>query len=1172
MVEFFDCIRVQPGSLTLEMGQGGGGPFGGGYVGPQSPIDPVLSSGNPPGTPGGPPWDEPDDPQINIPLDITCYLPPEDNSGRYYPEGGSPTQTFTFPGTEFILANEPQFEGATYHVIVPTGGSKEEALHRMDLGIGILGDYAQLGNIPGGSVTATIINLPNYTTSIPSIEVTIPVDGASLNYYNQHSPHGSIIGSFDILYLVDIPGGAIDYVEFHRDHFYFQASVKVVTGTYDDTPSIVYPDAPLTVHYNAAPGSPVEVVAPLEYELYNNSITGISVQTLPFSSNYDQGVPPEGYVTVDPVGGSITLYPFEGEFAVSPNTLNLQFNFSNASPIIIQFGINVVSDTLSEPEFSYAGQEGTVFYGETGVAPQSSIVPTVWKTNGNNVTFSIAQLNVFPQGCSTQNVCWPSLQGDFSPEILWSGALGIITLAPWDTISPENFPGATLSFTCNWETNNGGGLPEYSGFWALDIPMNYEESTGENLAMTAGGGGGEEMVPVYNKVLGGNLLLPKNYTSLRGTKNKNTNKLGRGSRVVGSFVRPQGFQRIEKSSVPVKEEAKRLEGTIYFDGIRNSNYTFFNTFTPAPSINTIPVASMSSIFNPNTIDFVVNDILTISRGFGAYNDYSYNSLTSQKIKTSLDRGVINSLGNRVALNGAPFLDYLSKDIKSSVIADENDRYTIEELKSLPVPWEKGGKLTLSTDDATNHKAAINILLNDSTSLNVEQDDILLKNRLLNWKILAEDVDKNIKLKTADGVETTLYIPNNETIPVYDATGGAHTLEMQDGDYFIADPVTGDDRLTVYSDRDKAVVLSPENIEKSTRLFGQDYFIDLTCSSEESNLIELDVDTTGTRQDYYFLALDKSTLADEVPESLMFSKTSATYNYITETSAIDNFVKHKAFPYLTAFVRDDDIIINHLESSLKADLVFIEPSIKSLPYLTDKLLVRRIPWYIVLIPTDRTQNLMYQQRSKMNSFSSRTLALNYSPSVSNKGSLGGNTFLNETVTTTGGVNFGVDVKGNAIYQENREYSMNFTNIIDYRKYKNGIEVLPRKLHPVNALMKKLNTLKTELSLTERDHVTFYDLFTRLTPSEFRSLPYDVDILDQFLNKLRVNKIAETKTINKEKFVSVKDVPSVPGPPRLIAPDIGGVVFSKQATVVGDPTEGRTEAPGERGGGSGGGPSY
>jgi hypothetical protein len=691
------------------------------------------------------------------------------------------------------------------------------------------------------------------------------------------------------------------------------------------------------------------------------------------------------------------------------------------------------------------------------------------------------------------------------------------------------------------------------------------------VAALTSDGPGDDTVTVVNKDTGTKLRLPKNYSALRGTK-RVSNKNVRGPRTIGASTRSKGVLRITTREVATSEKIKQRLSTSYYDGLRDPNFTFFNTVTPAQNIIT-PYNDINeyyvtgsvpnrSVLSQKGVDFVVANVVGINTKPFLYNDFSYNALTDDKVKRSLSTRALKGLTQVTAIDGSPYLDKIATNIKTAIISNELPRYSEEDVLRL-ASTSRGVSVPLSPHTAVNQEKAFDIMVNKSASLDLNAyTNIANKNRMLNWKSLAEDLNKNIKLKTADGVETPLYIPNSEVISVYDSTGGSHELTMQDGDYFTAITLSKENRLTVYSDREKAKVLSPANIATASRLLRSDVYMDLTCTSIDSSLIELDVDTTGVRQDYYFLSLDKKTIEDGVPDGIGVRKTTATYNYITSTSEIDEYVKHKAFPYLTVYIRDDDIIFNHLESSLTAQVTFNEPSLEYLTNMDQIILARRMPWYLLVIPTDVTDNLESQTRSVMNNFSSRTLSLGFTSNRMNTDqALRDNRFLTESIATTGGINFEGDRIGRVIYQEAREYSINFTALTDSYRYRTGAEIVPRKLHPTNAVLKKLNEIKDEFSLTTRDSIKSYDLFSRLSPSEFRGLNLDQESTQNFYNKLRVNKVTDSTAINEEKFVSVKEVSVRPQTVVDVLPkDTGGVVFTKQPTAAAAPDP--VTAPEER----------
>ena len=65
-----------------------------------------------------------------------------------------------------------------------------------------------------------------------------------------------------------------------------------------------------------------------------------------------------------------------------------------------------------------------------------------------------------------------------------------------------------------------------------------------------------------------------------------------------------------------------------------------------------------------------------------YNDFSYNTITSTRVKASFQANVRKLLGFRPSLDGTLFLDKLGVSVRQAIINNEVDRYTLEEVEML----------------------------------------------------------------------------------------------------------------------------------------------------------------------------------------------------------------------------------------------------------------------------------------------------------------------------------------------------------------------------------------------------------------------------------------------------------------------------------------------------------
>jgi len=611
------------------------------------------------------------------------------------------------------------------------------------------------------------------------------------------------------------------------------------------------------------------------------------------------------------------------------------------------------------------------------------------------------------------------------------------------------------------------------------------------------------------------------------------------------FSYPSGvksYSFISTTPLSQGEQAVKRKFTIYGDGLTNPALTFYNSNTISDSI-AVSYGYQRGTLLSDIMDETVRGILEINEG-KKIDDYVYSAITSAKVLSSIDSDVQKVLKEVLTLNGNPIENMIGAALMEAIIRNEYLYFSKGELLDLVDLSPSRTKISRAASYAENNVSAMDIILQNSISINPDDYNIKTKNRLLNWKTLSEDLNKRIIFKTADQTETPIYIPNNDTIPILDYKENPNILEMQDGDFFIANTITGDKRLKVFSDIAKARILPYEYSDQASYLAREDFIFTLDASSATSALVEFNVDASSARQDYYFLKLDKDTVEEVPNDSILTKKTKAVYNY--DNSAIDDFVKHKAFPYLIIYLRHDDMLFNHLENTNEATLVFKD---FTLDYFSntpeDYFLVRQLPQHMLLIPSDRTHKVVTHTRSSLVDFNTRRANLTPSPfkedvTAPTKDPL----YLKAELTTTDSINFEVDTEKGVIYQEAVKYIFDSSSVLDINQYNNNTEVLPRKKLPTSKVLEEINNIKTSYSLTSRNKITVYDVVSRLEPYDFRSLYFDQADYSNFLARLRSNLITNDKTINETYFLpvvdisNIEDIPFSPLPYEDTSPQVTG----------------------------------
>tara|TARA_R110000796_G_scaffold244317_2_gene367337 strand:- start:161 stop:2380 length:2220 start_codon:yes stop_codon:yes gene_type:complete len=591
-----------------------------------------------------------------------------------------------------------------------------------------------------------------------------------------------------------------------------------------------------------------------------------------------------------------------------------------------------------------------------------------------------------------------------------------------------------------------------------------------------------------------------------------------------------------------EEEEKRRSALLFTDGVRSVPFSFEKTFTLTLEnildysfIGDFSLTGVGAVsILGDGVDSSVKGVDQINNSQVKYNDFVYNTLTDNKIISSFKEKTAHALVNMLSLDGLPFERKFSKAIKNALVRGEVGIFTEQAIEPFKSRLLNNTQQKKSRRFSENNRAILDSLLSDPVSIDPSIYGPITRNRLLNWRVLAEDVNKHIVCKTSDGTETNIYVPNSEKIQALSRRVADPTfyLQMQDGDYFVAKPNSGENRLKVHSDIHKAKALPPQKTAYAAGLLVDSNFQSLEVCSATSNLVEYNVDTTEARSDYYFLKLDRDTISDLPSSNLLTRKTSATYDYTT--TGIDEYVKHKAMPYAVIYLRNDDMLFNHLEISKKALFTQVDFTLDGFIHnIEDTLLVRNFPQHIVLIPTDRLELNPLMSGSKYIDFTTRRLELDFSPFLNDTQSFGRPFYLNENLTTTG-LNFALDTdtKTGVIYQEGRSYSLDITKLTNLERYKNKREVLPRKVSPTGQILAKVNALRTTYGLSSRSSISTFDLYSRLSPTVFRSLHTDQSDPNIFEGSLRINKVTDDDVFNAATFLKVKDYSEIGSPLTLL----------------------------------------
>lgn len=365
------------------------------------------------------------------------------------------------------------------------------------------------------------------------------------------------------------------------------------------------------------------------------------------------------------------------------------------------------------------------------------------------------------------------------------------------------------------------------------------------------------------------------------------------------------------------------------------------------------------------------------------------------------------------------------------------------------------------------------------------------------KTLATDLEKSLTVIVNDE-ERKFYI-NDDDIVV-----GRANLKISDGDYITVGVGTGQRRIYLDTEKDHAYLISDLDKEIALNLLGGDSSIRLTASATFAVNLEFNYPLTGARENVYFLKLKtESVVTDRATEYI--DNTTARYDLCSintqqDLDAINEYVKFKANHYLFP-VHPDDVFLDYVVSSghlylQQQDIRFdghARKTNKNIP-----LLVRQLPWYILLFPTNKEENNPFDIQSDLIEFESgarTTRELIFEMSIDSDE-------YDANITTAKFVNIGTVYPDENVYGE---YDLDSRKVIfdpSSTFFSSGYKEEKTTQRPRTPL-RKIKEIISELNnnyVLDRGLTTF-DVFSRLNFTDFNKF------ISNRTNKVIFDKIKE-----------------------------------------------------------------
>lgn len=401
-------------------------------------------------------------------------------------------------------------------------------------------------------------------------------------------------------------------------------------------------------------------------------------------------------------------------------------------------------------------------------------------------------------------------------------------------------------------------------------------------------------------------------------------------------------------------------------GIQDDAIAFI-TNPPAPE--QVTNDSSFSDFFKNKIDSNLLYVLKNTNNNANWDSRRAAAITPELIFNNLNDNVKEILSRIRNFDGSKLNQrQIFSMIGSRVLDGTLRKLSISYLQQIAEDSEKRVPVTItrSGSQQVNEVAALALIDRNKFPLDIKSVGSIRDAEVIrNWKVVPSDVDMYIPFDI-DGVTRRFYINDDETF--IDRV----TLSLQDGNYF--DIIGGgirNQRLFAESEVDHAYYIPESTRQKAIQILGGEPGRTLTVSADAATAssIEYDSSLTSPRQSYYLLSGVLNTLETEpsITPSYLLKDSRMEYRLIDTTTAAgqaaaDEYIKYKANKRI--FVIDhEDLILDYIEETgsvylSQTDILADSPKEnKTLPLLT-----RQIPWYIMVVPTNRTDYNLFNSKS------------------------------------------------------------------------------------------------------------------------------------------------------------------------------------------------------------------
>lgn len=386
---------------------------------------------------------------------------------------------------------------------------------------------------------------------------------------------------------------------------------------------------------------------------------------------------------------------------------------------------------------------------------------------------------------------------------------------------------------------------------------------------------------------------------------------------------------------------------------------------PSPSQNTVKNTKVNDPIFGTEIHKSIDYLRKNNNHYKDWDSTQVYSLTHNTVIQSLNPTFLNTLRSIKTIDGTPISDREIYALVSERLIDGTiDDLITGDYFGLRNTTKSLKKTTIqrSSDPTINELAGVSLLEQNLFSLDPSAYQGTDSQILKNWKVFSTDVNKYVEVRIGDELKRYYIGDSNELLQ-------RSSLALKDGEYIDIKKDGKSTRLYAHSEIDHAYMVQESTRQQAIKLLGGTGKRTLSVSAPTSDNLEFDYSLSSTRKKVYVMKIIPSSVetTDALLESNLLKNTTCRYELMEAesregVSAVNEFIKYKA-NYRSYFLSQDDLIFDYLESTsaihiTQEDILFDSPKTNK----SQALLVRQVPWYIFILPSNREDYLSFGGKS------------------------------------------------------------------------------------------------------------------------------------------------------------------------------------------------------------------